>query len=69
MLWCRNTLLEPLLLPESYHYQPSPESHYDVIDILLSEDKTVAILQLQHCNKDKYVVFFLLNNNIICEKE
>ena len=64
MLMCRKTIIEPSLLPKSYHYQPSPESHYDVIDILFSEVKTVM-----HCNEHISVVFFLLSNNIICEKE
>ena len=60
----QKNIIEPSLLPGSYHYQPSPESHYDVIDILFSEVKTVM-----HCNKYISVVFFLLSNNIICEKE
>ena len=32
---------EPLLLLESYHHEPSSESHYEIINILFSEVKIV----------------------------
>ena len=66
----QKNIIEPSLLPESYHYQPSPESHYDAIDILFSEVKTVinicsntAINIYQSYSFYQVIILYMKKNN------
>ena len=61
----QKNIIEPSLLPESYRYQPPPESHYDVIDILFSEAKQLctAINIYQSYSFYQVIILYVKKNN------